>query len=109
MSLAWGWFMRSAAASISSVVVSPLPHSFTMRRKGALVIPAMGAMRVRERISRAPIFITDPVYRRGPPSFPRRCGVALRVAPIGRPGEGDQLDRDVGLGRLERDGLERLV
>ena len=58
MSLAWGWFIRSAAASISSLVVRPLPHSRTMSRNGALVMPAMGAMRVSERISTGPIFMT---------------------------------------------------
>src|SRR4026208_262943 len=63
MSLACGCSSSRAVASISSVVVSPLPHSFTMSRNGALVMPAMGAMRAREGISTGPIFIRPPVYR----------------------------------------------
>src|SRR5215468_3991633 len=53
--------MRSAKASISSVVVRPLPHSRAMRRKGALVMPAMGASRARARISTEPIFMPSSV------------------------------------------------
>ena len=49
--------MRSAAASISSVVVKALPHSRAMRRNGALVIPAMGANRARAVISTGPMFM----------------------------------------------------
>ena len=43
MASAWGVSMSRLAASISSVVVSPLPHSLAIRRNGALVTPAMGA------------------------------------------------------------------
>src|SRR5215831_16743345 len=49
--------MRSAAASISSVVVRPLPHSRAIRRNGALVAPAIGARRASEGISTGPIFM----------------------------------------------------
>src|SRR5262245_57427328 len=45
------------AASISSVVVSPLPHSRATRRKGALVAPAMGASRASPRTSTPPMRI----------------------------------------------------
>jgi hypothetical protein len=45
MSPARGVSIRSAKASISSVVVRPLPHSLAMSRKGALEMAAMGASR----------------------------------------------------------------
>src|SRR5262247_3600307 len=51
--------MRRAKASISSVVVRPLPHSRAMRRKGALVMAAMGASRHSSGISIALIFIGE--------------------------------------------------
>src|SRR5688572_6567766 len=57
MASAWGWFVRSAEASISSVVVRPLPHSRTINRNGALVMPAMGAMRASALVSTEPIFM----------------------------------------------------
>src|SRR5262249_29156254 len=62
MASACGWFMSSAAASISSVVVRPLPHSCAIRRNGALVMPAIGARRASARISTGPIFMPT-VYR----------------------------------------------
>src|SRR5512143_1313950 len=65
MASAWGLFIRSAAASISSVVVRPLPHSRATRRNGALVMPAMGARRVSARISTGPMFMPDSIINRG--------------------------------------------
>src|SRR5215470_14446478 len=59
--------MRRAKASISSVVVRPLPHSRAIRRKGALVMAAMGASRHSSRISMEPIFMGE--SGRGP-DFP---------------------------------------
>ena len=64
MASANGWPVSSAAASISSEVVSPLPHSRAIRRKGALVMPAMGASRASAGISTGPIFMGRPVYPR---------------------------------------------
>src|SRR5882724_2495129 len=61
MASACGWFMSSAAASISSVVVRPLPHSRAISRNGALVMPAMGARRVSARISTAPILMNESI------------------------------------------------
>src|SRR5580704_19341616 len=63
MASACGWPVRSEAASISSEVVSPLPHSRAMSRKGALVTPAIGARRAGAVISTGPIFMGAPVYR----------------------------------------------
>src|SRR5688572_17853864 len=84
MSVACGCSSSRAVASISSVVVSPLPHSFTMSRKGALVMPAMGAMRASERTSTGPIFIGLPVYRVGARGALSPSGPAPR--PAGRAG-----------------------
>ena len=42
ISRARGLFRTSEAASISSVVVMPLPHSWAISRKGALVTAAIG-------------------------------------------------------------------
>src|SRR5688572_27922085 len=70
MASACGEFIRSAAASISSLVVRPLPHSCAMSRNGALVIPAIGARRVVVRISTGPIFmLSRPAYTRGRPAL----------------------------------------
>src|SRR5215813_6193554 len=55
MSSARGVSMSSAKASISSVVVSPLPHSRATSRNGALVMAAMGARRQSSRISIEPM------------------------------------------------------
>src|SRR2546428_12306127 len=52
--------MRSEKASISSVVVSPLPHSLAMSRNGALLMAAMGAKRQSSEISTEPIFMREP-------------------------------------------------
>src|SRR5712692_2416346 len=52
--------MRSEKASISSVVVSPLPHSLAMSRNGALLMAAMGARRQSSEISTEPIFMREP-------------------------------------------------
>src|SRR5260370_32234825 len=60
MSWERGVSIRRAKASISSVVVSPLPHSLAMRRNGALLMAAMGARRQSSRISTEPIFMVDP-------------------------------------------------
>ena len=71
MASAWGWFVRSAEASISSVVVRPLPHSRTINRNGALVMPAIGAMRASALISTEPIFMAG-VYQAPRPGPVRR-------------------------------------
>src|SRR5262245_44279486 len=53
--MACGVWNRTDAESISSVVVSPLPHSRATRRKGALVAPAMGANRASPCTSTLPM------------------------------------------------------
>jgi len=60
MSWERGVSITRAKASISSVVVSPLPHSLAMSRNGALLMAAMGARRQSSEISTEPIFIVDP-------------------------------------------------
>src|SRR5262245_62681572 len=62
--------MRSAAASISSVVVRPLPHSRAMSRNGALVMPAMGASRPSALIVTPPMFMRR-VYQEVPGGISR--------------------------------------
>src|SRR5713226_2241046 len=52
--------MRSEKASISSVVVSPLPLSLATSRNGALLMAAMGARRQSSEISTEPIFMREP-------------------------------------------------
>ncbi len=60
MSCERGVSIRRAKASISSVVVSPLPHSLATSRNGALLMAAMGARRQSSEISTEPIFMLDP-------------------------------------------------
>jgi hypothetical protein len=61
--------IRSAKASISSVVVKPLPHSLAMSRKGALEVAAMGASRQSWGISIWPIFMVEPGSGPGYPIY----------------------------------------
>src|SRR5688572_17502346 len=54
-------------ASISSVVVSPLPHSRATRRNGALLTPAIGASRASPLTSTVPIRMIQSLAAGGPP------------------------------------------
>src|SRR5439155_6951339 len=69
MSPALAVSIRRANASVSSVVVKPLPHSLAMSRKGALVMAAMGARRQSSAISICPIFMVEPGSSPGYPIY----------------------------------------
>src|SRR5262245_42510270 len=91
MASAYGWPVSSAAASISSEVVSALPHSRAIKRNGALVMPAIGARRARAESSTGPIFMEASVYRSGCPEaavlltrLGRELAEQLGVAHVGR-------------------------
>src|SRR6267142_7273301 len=64
-----GVSITRAKASISSVVVRPLPHSLAMSRKGALEMAAMGARRQSSMISICPIFMMEPGSGPGYPIY----------------------------------------
>jgi hypothetical protein len=92
MASAWDVSSNRLAASISSVVVRPLPHSRATRRKGALVIPAMGASRVVALISTGPIFTAlsgqIKMGRVGRLAAPKPSSrVEYTCGPISEPGE----------------------
>src|SRR3990172_13410823 len=80
MSPARGVSIRSAKASISSVVVRPLPHSFAMSRKGALEMAAMDARRQSWGISIWPIFMMEPSSGSGYPIYTGRSAPQVGVA-----------------------------
>src|SRR5258705_5485431 len=64
-----GVSITRSKASISSVVVRPLPHSLAMSRKGALEMAAMGARRQSSMISICPIFMMEPGSGPGHPIY----------------------------------------
>src|SRR6266540_4175732 len=106
MSCERGVSIRRAKASISSVVVSPLPHSLAISLNGALLMAAIGARRQSSGTSTEPIFMIHQLYTgvddgrplqlNGRSLRPARYARACSVAADSEPGSGRRFP-DTGL------------